>query len=165
MKMKTQLKLSTLNMFVLIAMIFGAALPARAHLTHHRFCHRPYAVRTVLDSKTIFTAQDCRVQTPLALVRLSHDYSFGVLMVDAWAGSFSRPTETTERVLHETYNCRGDLISSRIETLKFAGQASIRLSNPNMSDAVSTSFEAQAPMTDEEAHKAFSELKRQCESA
>ena len=158
--MKTLISIST----ILIATFY--VHPVLADGNHPGRCWGPYQLSDLLSRRIVYTSNKCAPGITLALVRGAHNYpAFGRLEVDYWEGSYVRPAHVTDTYQITTYNCYGSVIESHQTVQQYDTQISFLVDNPNFHDDVTTSFEANAPMTDTEATEALAVAETQCLNA
>ena len=143
----------------------------------------------VLSTRLLENEGHCEVSNKLQLTRVSQYYpKMNIeLQVDAWSGTYTGhalyqdtlqdyyendcsavapspgtvPNPASSNQIPETideYNFGEPYLG-----VPYVSETSFEIDNPNLHDDISMSFEASAPMTDEDAKEAFAQLRKTCE--
>jgi hypothetical protein len=130
-------------------------------------CQGFTTMETLLEDRSVF-AGDCTLHQELTLGRTQKSYpemDNATLRVDYWQGSYSRIKKVEQVYQVDVYSCRGQLQKSFQKMQKYDFKVIFEVENPNLRDDVSTSYAANAPMTDEEALAEFARARSRCETA
>lgn len=165
--MKT--KLNSLPHFLPVTLtLVLAGSSALAHSWHHHFyCDVPMKDSRLVSQTTTVTGA-CQQIEKLQLGRASHTYPLlndATLEVDFWQGAFGLSEQVRSVYQIDIYSCDGILQNSYQATDEQDVMNTFSVDNPNLHDDVSASFEANAPMTDQEAAQALEVARQKCEAA
>jgi hypothetical protein len=155
--------LMTMSLVTLTIALSGVV---NAKSFHHHYWPNCIRENWILLKESILSQEQCKLDKPLKLTDAITSFpkiDVPSLKVRYWEARFIKNVHKLATYEHNYLNtCVGMVVDSEIISLERTEPKFFTLKNPNLDPSITETYKL-SPMTNEEASRAFEDLKKECE--